>query len=161
MVSILYSLFLFLHPIHISVSEISYSEKDKALQITSRIFIDDLELSIRAQRNEPELDLIEPKNGLTTEKMVNEYVMKHFKVKLDGKVQKMTFLGMEREDPALICYIEIENVKKFKTIEVRNDIIMETHNDQSSIVHVTYKGPVKSMRLTTDKQEGILTFEEK
>jgi hypothetical protein len=161
MVSILYSLFLFLHPIHISVSEIYYSEKDKALQITSRIFIDDLELSIRAQRKEPELDLIEPKNGLSTEKMVNEYVMKHFKVKLDGKVQKMTFLGMEREDPALICYIEIENVKKFKTIEVRNDIIMETHSDQSSIVHVTYKGPVKSMRLTTDKQEGILTFEEK
>ena len=161
MISILYSLFLFLHPIHISVSEINYSEKDKALQITSRIFIDDLELSIRAQRNEPELDLINPKNGLTTDKMVNEYVMKHLTVKLDGKVQKLTFLGMEREDPALICYIEIENVKKFKTIEVRNDIIMETHNDQSSIVHVTYKGPVKSMRLTTDKPVGTLTFAEK
>src|SRR6187549_1181533 len=114
MISILYSLFLFLHPIHISVSEINYSEKDKALQITSRIFIDDLELSIRAQRNEPELDLINPKNDLTTDKMVNEYVMKHLTVKLDGKVQKLTFLGMEREDPALICYIEIENVKKFK-----------------------------------------------
>jgi len=161
MISILYSLFLFLHPIHISVSEIYYSEKDKALQITSRIFIDDLELSIRAQRKEPELDLINPRNGLTTEKMVNEYVMKHLTVKLDGKVQKMTFLGMEREDPALICYIEIENIKKFKTIEVRNDIIMETHSDQSSIVHVTYKGPVKSMRLTTDNPVGVLTFEEK
>lgn len=161
MVSLLYSLFLFLHPIHISVTEINFSEKDKALQITSRIFIDDLELSVRAQRHEPELDLIEPKNGLTTEGMVKEYVMKHIIVKLDGKIQKMNFLGMEREDPALICYIEIENVKKFKTIEVRNDIIMETHDDQSSIVHVTYKGPIKSMRLTRDNPVGAITFAEK
>jgi hypothetical protein len=161
MISFLYTLYFLFHPIHISVSEINYSEKDKALQITSRIFIDDLELAIRAQRNEPELDLIEPKNGLTTEKLVSEYVLKHFAVKLDGKMQKMNYLGMEREDPALICYIEIENVKKFKTIEVRNDIIMETHEDQSSIIHITYKGPVKSMRLLKSNPVGSITFEEK
>lgn len=161
MISLIYSLFFLLHPIHISVTEINYSEKDKALQITSRIFIDDLELSIRAQRNEPELDLIEPKNGLTTEKLVNEYVAKHISIKLDGKLQKLNFLGMEREDPALICYIEIENIKKFKTIEVRNDIIMEIHDDQSSIVHVTYKGPVKSMRLVRSNPVGTITFTDK
>ncbi|MFN7791981.1 MAG: DUF6702 family protein, partial [Cyclobacteriaceae bacterium] len=56
-----------IHPIHISVTEITYSEKDKALQITSRLFIDDLELSIRSQRKEAELDILEPKNGLTTQ----------------------------------------------------------------------------------------------
>lgn len=161
MISLIYSLFFFLHPIHISVSEINYSEKDKALQITSRIFIDDLELSIRAERKEDELDLIEPKNGLTTEKMVSDYVLKHMAVKLDGKLQKLKFLGMELEEPALICYIEIENVKKFKIIEVRNDIIMETHEDQSSIVHVTYKGPVKSMRLMRNNPVGSITFDMK
>jgi uncharacterized membrane protein len=161
MISLIYSLFFFLHPIHISVSEINYSEKDKALQITTRIYIDDLELSVRAQRNEPELDLIEPKNGHTTEKMVNEYVAKHLSVKLDGKIQKLTFLGMEREDPALICYIEIENVKKFKTVEVRNDIIMETHDDQSNLVHVTYKGSTKSMRLVRSNPIGSVAFESK
>ncbi|MEY4931605.1 MAG: hypothetical protein RI909_2329 [Bacteroidota bacterium] len=161
MISLIYSLFLLLHPIHISVSEINYSEKDKALQITSRIFIDDLELSIRAERKEDELDILQPKNGLTTEKMVSDYVLKHMAVKLDGKLQKLKFLGMELEEPALICYIEIENVKKFKTIEVRNDIIMETHEDQSSIIHVTYKGPVKSMRLQRNNPTGTLTFAEK
>jgi hypothetical protein len=156
-----YSLYFLLHPIHIYVTEITYSEKDKALQITARIFIDDLELAIRAQRKEPELDLIEPKNGLTTEKMVSDYVLQHLVVKLDGKVQKMNVLGMEREDPALVCYIEIEGVKKFKTIEVKNDFIMETHDDQSNIVHVTYKGPVKSMRLTRSNPVGSFTFTEK
>ncbi|HNV29285.1 MAG TPA: hypothetical protein PKJ83_09130 [Cyclobacteriaceae bacterium] len=161
MITLFYSFILFLHPIHLSVSEINYSEKDKALQITSRIFLDDLELSIRNQRKQPDLDLLEPGPGLTTEQLISDYVIKHFSVKLDGKIQKLNFLGFEREDPAVICYIEIENVKKFKVIEVKNEVIMETHDDQSNLIHVTYKGPVKSLRLMRDKSSDVLTFESK
>jgi hypothetical protein len=161
MITLIYSFLLFLHPIHLSVSEINYNEKDKALQITSRIFLDDLELSIRNQLKQPDLDLLEPGPGLTSEKLISDYVIKRFSVKLDGKVQKLNFLGFEREDPAVICYIEIENVKKFKTIEVKNEIIMETHDDQSNLIHVTYRGPVKSLRLIRDKSADVLTFESK
>jgi hypothetical protein len=161
MITLFYSFLLILHPIHLSVSEINYSEKDKALQITSRIFLDDLELSIQKQLNKPDLDLLEPGKDLTTEKLISDYVLQHLSVKLDGKIQKLNFLGFEREDPAVICYIEIENVKKFKTIEIKNDVIMETHNDQSNLVHVTYKGPVKSLRLMREKAADILTFEQK
>ncbi|MBK7649712.1 MAG: hypothetical protein IPJ20_01755 [Flammeovirgaceae bacterium] len=161
MITLLYTFYLLLHPIHLSVSEINYSEKDKALQITSRIFLDDLELSIRNQLNQPELDLLQPGPSQTTEQLISDYVLKRFSVKLDGKLQKVNFLGFEREDPAVICYIEIENVKKFSTIEVKNEVIMEIHDDQSNLVHVTYKEPVKSMRLTRDKSSGILTFNSK
>jgi hypothetical protein len=161
MITLFYSFLLFLHPIHLSVSEINYSEKDKALQITSRIFLDDLELSIQKQLNKPDLDLLEPGKDFTTEKLISDYVLQHLSVKLDGKIQKLNFLGFEREDPAIICYIEIENIKKFKTIEIKNDVIMETHNDQSNLVHVTYKGPVKSLRLVREKVADILTFEQK
>src|SRR5580693_6868155 len=108
MISIFYFLVLFLHPIHASVSEINYSEKDKALQITSRIFVDDLESGIRNKRKEPELDILLPKNGMTTDELVSEYLKDHFKVKLDGKLQKLKLLGHEKEESAIICYIEIE-----------------------------------------------------
>ena len=161
MIQFCYALFSFLHPIHVSVSEINYSEKDKALQITSRIFIDDLELSIRNKRKEPELDILLPKNGLTTDQIVSEYLKDHFTIRLDGKIQKMKLLGHETEDVALICYIEIERVKKFKTIEVFNDIITEMHSDQSNLVHVTYQGPIKSARLVRDNPVEIFTFEGK
>ena len=42
-----------LHPVHISVTEVEYSAKDKTLQFTSRIFIDDLELSIPSALSDP------------------------------------------------------------------------------------------------------------
>jgi hypothetical protein len=150
-----------LHPIHISVTEITYSEKDKALQITSRFFIDDVELSIRSQRKEAELDILEPKNGLTTQQLVINYLTEHFKIKLDGKWCKLTFLAVEREDISLIAYIEIEGVKKIKTLEVFNDIIMSTHEDQSNLVHVTFKSPVKSVRLTSSSPSQKFEFEKK
>lgn len=159
MISLLYACLFVAHPIHLSVSEINYSEKDKALQITSRIFLDDLEASIRNQRNNQELDVLEPGNGLTSKQVIAEYVLTHFKVELDGKAQKLNFLGFERDDPAVICYIEIENVKKFKTIKVRNEVIMDLYDDQSNIVHITYKGPVKSFRLVRNKPEDMLTIE--
>jgi len=150
-----------LHPVHVSVTEVNYSEKDKALQITSRIFIDDLELSIQKQLGQETLDILKPKNGLTTNQMVSDYLRKHFLVKIDGKPAKIRFLAQEAEDAAIICYLEIENVKKLKTLEVTIDLIQEIHADQSNLVHITYRGPVKSYRLVREKPTEIFRPETK
>jgi hypothetical protein len=149
------------HPIHISVTEINYNEKSKSLQMTTRIFADELELGVRAQRKEPELDLLEPKNGVATKQMVQNYLLEHIKIKIDGKPVKMNFLGFEKEDISIVSYIEIESVKKLKTLEVFNDLVTELHDDQSNLVHVTYKSPVKSTRLTRDNPKEVFTFEVK
>ena len=151
----------FLHPIHVSVTEVEYNEKNKSLQIISRIFIDDLELSVQKQVKNESLDLIEPKNGMTTDQLLSNYLKDHFKIKLDGKPAKINYLAYEVEDLAIICYLEIENVKKLKTLEVTNDAIQEIHGDQSNLVHITYKGPVKSFRLTREKPVDMLKFESK
>jgi len=150
-----------LHAIHVSVSEINYSEKDKALQITSRIFIDDLELAIRSKLNNPELDILHPDKGQTTDQLVSAYLADHLKFKLDNKPVKIHYLAHEIEDVAMICYIEIEGVKRFKTLEILNNVIQEIHNDQSNLVHITYKGPVKSFRLMKDKPSDIFKVETK
>lgn len=161
LISLLYSLLFALHPVHLSVTEIQHSEKDKALQITSRIFIDDLELSIRNKLKQPELDIMNPKNGMTTDQLADSYLNEHLKISIDGKPQKLNLLGHETEGFAIIFYLEVPNVKKFKTLEVHDSVIMETYEDQSNLVHVTYKGPVKSVRLVRDKPAEIFRFAEK
>jgi hypothetical protein len=146
------------HPIHISVTEINYNEKSKSLQMTSRIFVDEMELGVRTQRKEPELDILEPKNNITTKELIHNYLMAHIKIKIDGKPAKINFLGFEKEDISFVSYLEIENVKKLKRIEVFNDLITEIHDDQSNLVHVTYRSPVKSVRLTRENVSEIFTF---
>src|ERR1044071_4224177 len=135
MMSLLFSLVLWFHPIHLSITEIEHNEKSKALQITMRIFVDDLELSIRKKINDPELDLLEPGKGRTTDNLVKEYLAEAVKMKVDKKAVKLNYIGHEIEGPAIICYVEIENIKKFSTIEVTNRVILETHDDQSNLVN--------------------------
>lgn len=149
------------HPVHISVTEINYNEKSKSFQMTTRIFIDELELGVRAQRKDPDMDLLEPKNGVTTKQLIQNYLDAHIKIKIDGKPVKTNFLGFEKEDVSIVSYIEIENIKKLKTLEVFNDLITEIHDDQSNLVHITYKSPVKSARLTRDNTSEVFKFEVK
>jgi hypothetical protein len=157
--SLMFSLMCRLHPVHVSVTEITYSEKDKALQMISRIFIDDLELAIQEELKDNYIDILKPANGKTTDEIVSAYLLKHMKLKVDGKPQTLHYLGHEIDGLAIICYIEIPNIKKLKTVEPMNDVIMATHHDQSNLVHVTYKDKLKSLRLVRDKPSDILNFE--
>jgi hypothetical protein len=156
--SLLLGLVLWFHPIHLSITEIDHNEKSKALQVTMRIFIDDLELSIRKKVNDQELDLLEPGNGRTTDNLVRDYLMETVKFKVDKKAVKINYIGHEIEGPAMICYVEIENIKKFTTIEVTNRVILETHDDQSNLVNVNYHDKVKSIRLTNEQPTASVTF---
>ncbi|MCI0751509.1 MAG: hypothetical protein L0Y35_06700 [Flammeovirgaceae bacterium] len=159
--AVLTSLVLAFHPIHVSVTEIEFDEKDRRLEIMMRIFIDDLNDAIKNSKKIESLDILEPGTGLTTDQLVGEYVLKHFAIKVDNKLQKTSYLGSEKEDNALICYIEVSNIKKMKTIEVTNDIITELYDDQSNLVHVTVRGKVKSLRLMKSTPSDKLTFEAK
>ena len=148
------------HPLHVTVTEIEFDEKEKRLEIMMRVFADDLETSLRKHFNQPELDIIKP-TGMTVDQMMAEYLKSHFKISLEGKPQTVKYLGHELEGEAFIFYIEVSNVKKLKTISVANDVLMEIHNDQSNLVHVTVREKVRSLRLTAEKSSDKLTFDTK
>ena len=152
---------LSLHPLHISVTEIEFDEKDKALEIMMRVFIDDLETTLRNKINQPELDILNLKGGLTVDQLMRDYLAGHFSIALDGKPQKVKYLGHESDGNAFIFYIEVSNVKKWKTIKVQDDSMTEVFDDQSNLINVTVRGNVKSLRLTKDTPVNSLTFETK
>ena len=145
------------HPLHVSVTEIEYDEKEKELEVTMRIFADDLESALKQELGIPDLDLMHP-TGTTTTEMMNKYVSKYFSVSLDQKSQPLHYLGEELDGNVLICYVQVPNVKKWKSITVHNRVIIDLHQDQSNLVHVTVRGEVRSMRLTEDNLEDTLTF---
>ena len=107
----------------------------------------------------PDLDVLNPK-GRTIDQMMEEYLKLHFKITLDNKAQVLKYLGHEQEGDAFIFYIEVDKVKKWKTIQIQNDIIMEIFDDQSNIVHVTSNETVRSLRLVPKRPVDQLTFEQ-
>jgi hypothetical protein len=146
------------HPLHVSVTEIQFDEKDKALEIMMRVFVDDLEQVMKNRYHKSEMDILNPKD-LTLDQMMSDYLKDHFKISLDRKPQKVNYLGHERDGDAFIFYIEVAGVKKWKEIEIFNTMVTETFEDQNNLVHVTVRGQVRSLRLTKDTSVDKLTFD--
>lgn len=153
-----FTFWMSLHPIHVSVTEVEYDEKDQTLEVMMRVFIDDLELTLRNQLGQPELNILHPNNEHSTDQLVGEYLAEHFRISLDSKAQKAAYLGHEVEGEALILYVEVKNVGKWNTITIHNNVIMSTYDDQSNIVHVYVGDHVKSLRLTRNTPVAYLTF---
>ena len=152
------SVLILVHPLHISVTEITLDEKEKEFEIVLRIFTDDLELAIRHARNDAELNLLNPANT-TTDKLAWEYLQTRFKLAADGKVQTVKYLGHEKDGDVLVFYIQVQPVKKFKTIDITNSIITEFYEDQANLINVTVKDEIRSLRLMRNNPSGKLSFD--
>jgi len=146
------------HPMHVSVTEIEMDEKDTRLEIMMRVFIDDLEMTLKENFKDPSLDILNPAK-MTVDQMMTPYLGTHFKIMLDNKIQVIKYLGHEKDNEAFIFYLEVNKVKKWKTIQVQNDIITEFYSDQSNLVHVTWVETVRSLRLTRANPVDKLSFE--
>lgn len=158
---LLFSAILFfniLHPLHVSVTEIEYDANKKALEMTMRIFLDDLETSIRNDLQKPEMDITAPGPQYTTDRLVEDYLKKHFKINVNGKEIEYEYLGHEVELPVIYMYVLSSDVEEVKNITVYNDMIMETYDDQVNLVHVKVKDKVKSLKLATNKKQDSLDF---
>lgn len=147
------------HPLHVSVTEIEMKEEPSEMQITMRIFIDDIEAAVRKERNEPELDITKPADGKSTDELIKAYLAPRFAVELDGKKSNIKYLGSETQGDVFYLYLLISDVPQWKDITVHNSIIMDVYDDQSNIVNVSVKDEVRSLRLTEDEQSGKLEFQ--
>lgn len=147
------------HPLHVSVCEIEYNADSKSLEIIQRIFLDDLETQIRADRLQPELDITLPGDGLSTDQLVESYLLRRLQFVVNGKEAVYSYLGHEIEGDVILCYIEIEKVKKLKSLRVQSSILADTFEDQVNIVHVEVDRKLKSMKLTSKKREEEFVYD--
>ncbi|MCG8307784.1 MAG: hypothetical protein MI975_10380 [Cytophagales bacterium] len=143
-----------LHPFHVSVCEVYYNENSHSLEISMKIFVDDLELSIRQGGHETFklVDVEDPK--LVGKEPIETYLKNNFQIKVNGKTTPLDFLGLEFDDDALLCYLEGKKIKKIETIEINNSIITEVYLDQINLTHFQYKGEMKSLKATWNKTTG-------
>ena len=148
-----------LHPIHISVCDIEYDPPTQALQVTHRLFLDDLESAINT-RHGLYMDIAKPKDMAERDSLVQHYLLSNFEVSVDGRRLEKTFIGVEIVDDVLYGYIEIVSVKKFKQIRVTDSVLMELFDDQVNLVHVKYNNKTRSLKLEKNSEVGVITYRE-
>lgn len=144
-----------LHKFYVSVTQIDYVQNKKRIEITSRIFIDDLEKALtKKYQRKPN---ITSSNELPeAEEWIKTYVKEKIKISINKKPQVIEYLAKEVEGDVLIVYTKIAISKKINTFEFYNSLLTETFKDQQNIVHTNINSNKKSFLLTnTVFQEKI------
>jgi hypothetical protein len=144
------------HPLYITVTEISHNAKDKILEISCKIFTNDLE-TVLEKGAKTKVDLSSAANKAATDKLIDEYVERHLRLKVDGRVAGLHFVGSEKEADGTWSYFQVNDVPAVKRIDVVNDLLYDGFNQQINIMHVTVGGQRKSTRL--DYPEAGASFQ--
>lgn len=146
----------FFHPFYVSVTEINHNAKDKTLEISNKVFLEDMEKALEKQLNAP-MELTSPKDRKKAEQALADYVRKHLLVKVDGKPVALEFLGYEVEGASLWSYYQVSNITSVHKVEVSNNELYEMFDSQIGIVHVQVAGNKKSSRV--NNPDANLSFE--
>lgn len=145
-----------LHKFYVSVNQVEFVPKKKALEITSRIFIDDIDLALEKKYGK-KLYLGTSKESSESLDFLKKYFKEKFSIKVNGQQKEIILLGKEVEDNVLICYFAVKEIEKVTSLEIKDTVLMEIY-DQQHIFHTTILGDKKSLLLTTGNTLGLLNY---
>lgn len=143
------------HKFYVAIYQIDFAPKKKRLEITTRIFIDDLNEAI--EKKYGKIAYIgsdkETNNDIV---LLKKYLSEKFQLKVNGQLKSMNFLSKEIENNVVICYLNITDISKITTLEVENSIITELQEEQQNIIKANFNGEKQSLLLTAEKTKGML-----
>ncbi|MFY0253899.1 DUF6702 family protein [Chitinophaga sp. 30R24] len=146
-----------LHPFYVSVTEISHNATQKELQVSCRIFTDDLESTLKTAYK-TNIDLTHPANRRQVEDFLADYLSKHLTITLDGKNTPLHFIGYKIEEDAVWSFLEAEKVAAPRKVQVKNDLLYERHPTQTNMIHVMVNGVRKSTKLDNPETTALIVF---
>ncbi|MEN1785397.1 MAG: DUF6702 family protein [Bacteroidota bacterium] len=147
------------HKFYLSVTNITYSEKDDALQITVRIFVDDLE-DVLYERYGLEAYQSTGAETKPLDAYIERYLRKKLAIQLDGQTMTYSFLGKAYEEDVVLCYLELTDVgmEQLSTMEIRNELLTDLYDEQKNLVHVKWKGKKRSFIMIKSNAKGMLNL---
>ena len=147
------------HKFYVSVTNVNYSEKDQAVQITSRIFIDDFNRLLMA-RYDVDAELDTQKESKLADEYIEKYLRSKFVVSINGQSIQYNYIGKKYDADVMICYIEVSDVdlRELKSIEIENEILTDLFDDQQNVVHINVNNKKKSFVLLKSRTKGMLNL---
>lgn len=135
------------HPIYVSLALVDYNPEEKTLDISLKMFTDDLQAAIRKYAGRDDLHVGYEREVPAVDSIIHQYVNKQIQF-LPNDVtepQEMNYLGKEIELDVTWCYFRIADVSDLKQLNTHCELFTELFPSQTTIMHVKRKGKEKSM----------------
>ena len=151
--------FTIVHKFYVSVTNVNYAEKEDALQITTRIFIDDFE-AVLLERYDIQTKLATDKESPIADEYIEKYLRTKLVFRLNNEVRAFDFLGKRYDNDVMICYLELNKVEypMLKNLEIQNEILTDLFEEQQNVVHLKIKDKKKSFVLIKESNKGMLNL---
>ncbi|WP_291099040.1 MULTISPECIES: DUF6702 family protein [unclassified Flavobacterium] len=145
------------HKFYVAVYQINYAPEKKMLQITSRIFVDDLNKALEKKYNK-KLYLGTEKESQEELILLKKYFAEKFTIKINGQPKDMNFLSKELEGDVVVCYWNIKDISKINSLETYNAVLIDWDSEQQNITHFTILGTKQSFLFTDSSTKQMLKF---
>ena len=137
---------LLIHPYYVSVSELVFNKDVSSLQITKKIFFDDLELVLQNENNNENFDILNSEKDLVNS-YIEKYIKKNMFFMVDGKPKELNYLGYEVINSRINSYFEIMNIKKIETIEIKDTSLLNYFDTQENLTYFEIDNQRFTLRL--------------
>jgi hypothetical protein len=145
------------HPLYISVTEIKHNSKDKILEVSCKIFTNDLE-AVLEKMSKTRVDLSAPADKVATDKLIDAYIEKHLRLSVDGKPVILHFVGSEKESDGTWSYFQVNDVAAVRRIDAVDDLLYDSFSQEINILQVTVGGQRKNTRLDCPEANASFQF---
>lgn len=145
------------HKFYVSIYQINFVPEKKMLQITSRIFMDDLNYVLE-KNFKKRVNIGEPIENEEDVVMMKKYINDNFSIKINGKQKQINFLSKEIDNNVVICYFNVKDISKITSIEIQNKMLLDLNSDQQNIIQTNINGKKKSLMLEGESFTDILKF---
>jgi hypothetical protein len=142
------------HPIHIAVCELRSDAATGMLQISLRIFTDDLARALDGHAGRP-LRIDSPREDAEMQAIAMAYARAHVQIKQGGRPSPFSYVGREYVQEA--TWLHFEAPLQTGAIEVRSTILLEVYRDQATIVNWLLPTGTRSLRLYGGATTGLLS----
>ena len=143
------------HKFYIAIYQIEYAQEKKMIQITSRIFIDDIN-DVLEKKYQKKTHIGDKNQSADDVVLMNKYISENFSIKVNGQSKPFQYVSSEVESNIIVGYYKITDVSKIKTLEVKNTILMDLFPEQQNIIQSKIYGKKQSLLLTEDNVKGML-----
>lgn len=145
------------HKFYVSVTQIDFVPNKKRVEITSQIFIDDLEKALE-KKFKKKFYITSTKEIENSEILIQEYLKEKIKISINKKAQNIEYLAREVEGDVLIFYTKIAISKKINTFEIYNSLLTDLYKEQQNIVHLNINGNKNSFLFTNSETNQKIVY---
>ena len=145
-----------LHPFFVSVIDIKHNPKDKNVEISVRIFTDDIEKIIK-KNSKKTIDLSSNTAKAENDAMIDLYLKSKLQFAINNKAQMWKYIGYEIQKESVWIYAEIDDVASLKKLDIKCSLLFDYQSKQTNIFNVIANGTEKNYKL--DYPKSNVSFE--